>query len=281
MRCRSSFVIAALLAGAAPRSAPAGSAEPKTTLAIFPVVLAGDRGSVLGADVRRWVQEVVADRADLRVVSEEQLFVERDGLPAVEECLADPTCLTEELRRVSLDLALVVVVNAEVQPPLIAVRFVNARRRVHEEISTTLQAGGELTAASLRDPIDRLLVRGGFPASGRIEVHPSPPDAQVYVEGSAPDVGSPGMLWLRPGRYVVWVAREGYHSQSRTVDLRSREVKTVELTLEPLPRGVPAWIWIAGSTLVVGATAAIVLAYALPGSACLCVGGAGASCPGC
>ena len=79
----------------------------------------------------------------------------------------------------------------------------------------------------------------------------------IYINGRLVGQGSYDGR-LRPGEHTLRVTRSGAESHSSDFVLRSRETRTMNVTLEE-SGGVPTWVWIAGGAVVAGATTATIL----------------------
>ena len=85
-----------------------------------------------------------------------------------------------------------------------------------------------------RDDVDRAPTA---PDSGRLRLDVRPADATIYVDdqfrGTASDAT---VLTLGRGRHTVEVARPGFESQRRTVEVGSGEARPLSITLLPVRR---------------------------------------------
>lgn len=75
------------------------------------------------------------------------------------------------------------------------------------------------------------------PGSSRLPLDVRPADATIYVDGQfRGTAGSDPILLLTPGRHTVEVARPGFRSERRVVDVGSGEGRPLSITLQAAPR---------------------------------------------
>jgi hypothetical protein len=73
--------------------------------------------------------------------------------------------------------------------------------------------------------------------SSRLPLDVRPADATIYVDGQfRGTAASDPVLLLTPGRHTVELARPGFRSEQRVVDVGSGEGRTLSITLQPVPR---------------------------------------------
>ncbi len=73
--------------------------------------------------------------------------------------------------------------------------------------------------------------------SSRLPLDVRPADATIYVDGQfRGTAGSDPVLLLTPGRHTVEMARPGFRSERRVVDVGSGELRPLSITLQPAPR---------------------------------------------
>ncbi len=73
--------------------------------------------------------------------------------------------------------------------------------------------------------------------SSRLPLDVRPADATIYVDGQFRGTASSDpILLLAPGRHTVEVARPGFRSERRVVDVGTGEGRPLSITLQPAPR---------------------------------------------
>ncbi len=275
----------ALPAGAEPASSPALTSEAgaPVELALVSVVIAGPELDARA--VEQAVARATARRRGVRVV----LAADVGSLEGsqMRDCGPDTQCLGAVLGETTVPLALMVVVNARVTPPVVAVRVVAAGRagEVRAEQVSALPAGeaGDRRTAELTEGIERataaVLERLGHPSWARIEVRARPETAVVQVvDPVLAEARAGNVLWLPPGTARVRVEAPGHVAAELSLEVRSGEDRTEEVTLAiDDPWWHSPWFW---SAVGVGVAAGVVgTVLALPGGdRCACVGHPASAC---
>jgi len=95
-----------------------------------------------------------------------------------------------------------------------------------------------LSTAVTPAPAEAPVPMAAPPAMGRLRVHVAPPDAAVYLDGEYLGLGAElarihGALAVATGSHRLEVARPGFVSTKRNIDVGETELATVELTMEP------------------------------------------------
>ncbi|MBI4817281.1 MAG: PEGA domain-containing protein [Deltaproteobacteria bacterium] len=251
--------------------------------ALVPVVLGDDRGDAHLSVMNAKVGDAFKQRLGVRLVSSEELFVVHGTISnAVQSCGADTRCTSAELRKVGADLGLVAVVNLVVDPPLIALRLVDAKTEtVIGSATDSSRIGAEAVGESLRQRASQLLDDAGFGLGARVVFETIPPGAHVEVQGFDADAGAPNVFFVPPGTYRVKASQEGYTALETELTAAPGETihRALELSEDASLVQSP-WFWAGIGVVVAGAvTTAIILAQ--PGDRCICVALPGAPCPPC
>ena len=254
---------------------PPASTEVRARLAVLPVLVEGRR-RFSATDV----YDAVERSTDLRPLDvapiDEYFFQDGRELSArALRCGGDTQCLARAMAAFRADLGLVVLVNEEVEPPLLGLVLLETdTRTVRAERYDTL------TKAPLRAQIveasDRLFRAAGIVRRGRLQVHADPADALVIVAGDRrPDLGTEARFTLPPGTYPVRVSAPNHKSKEEQVEIRSGVLTELELKLEQNSESLWSspvlWLGIgAAAAVVAGSVAGIVLA-SQSNSDCLCI----------
>ncbi len=137
-------------------------------------VLATDAGAEASySSVYRDVRSVASDFANLRVLTDEELFArEQQQVGAsLKECGSDPACITAQLVSHDAQLCLVVAVNELMSPPFVAVRLLDVKRQsVVGSADGQLQVKEGSLSEAIRQRANAVLTERGFVRAGRIEV---------------------------------------------------------------------------------------------------------------
>lgn len=242
-------------------------AEPPR-VAILPVV---GRSSV--AEVFSATEQASQLRAVNMMSLDEYFSADGTDLSArAARCGGDARCLAEALVVFRADLGLVVIVDDQVEPPLLGVLLIESsgRRVVAERYDSF--AGPQLARAIARQA-GEVLDAADLPQLGRLEVAVTPPDAFVDIPNAKLNLG-PKLYLLNPGRYQVRVEAEGHQNTTRPVDIESGDIIQLDVRLKPKPSlWQSPWLWVGVAALAVGvagAATATVLSEDGSNSACLC-----------
>jgi hypothetical protein len=277
---RRSASAASVVAGTAverlfPARARPTPAEP-ARLAILPV-LRGARADLTIGAAFEGLERASAFRP-LRPTSIDDYFFQ-DGKELSARALAcggDTDCLSAELAVFRADLGLVLIGNAEVQPPLLGLVLIDsARERVLAERYETLT--GAPFAEQVRAQVDALFDDAGLLRSGQLELIVEPSGARVEVAGGLePDPNAAHRYTLAPGEHPVRISAPGHEPVERTVTVRPGEVTRVDLRLEPEGSFWSSpWVWAGLATVVVGTGATVGILAAGGDRDCLCLEGPG------
>jgi hypothetical protein len=190
---------------------------------------------------------------------------------ALAQCGADAACIGARLEAQEVDLGLFLVVNLATLPPLLTGRIIDSHGTVLKSVARDLAAGRELSQ-DLVLAATELFEGSGHPIGGRLWVQPTPPDAQVSLEGN-PELESalPGSFLVPPGTYVVRAFRDGYAASSTQATVAQMVDTRATLTLAPA-RTIFAspWFWVIGAVAVAGGAAGLALALHHEGPTTFC-----------
>jgi hypothetical protein len=181
----------------------------------------------------------------------------------------------------AVPLALMVVVNARVSPPVVAVRALSSREGGHVvgEVMGVLDAGDADLRAAIARGAARLLDTLGHPAWARVVVRAEPPSSVLRVaEPAAAQLESSLAVWIPPGEAALWIEAPGHHPREIVLSLGAGEDRALDVRLEPDAAWWRSpWLWAAvGVGVAAGVTAAALTLTG--GERCLCVGHPSAPC---
>lgn len=246
-------------------------------LSFVAILVDGPNGRATRESVRKDVESAVASRMALRLLSPEELFVaNQDAFTGrIADCGSDVPCLASRMRALGARWGLLVVVNLIAEPPLVALRLLDAdQRRQVGQFSGPVRSREGTVSRAVRARAERLLDMAGFIPSGRLDVTVDPSDARVRVTGpSAPLERLTGTAYvLVPGSYVVSAAREGFREAAEGVVVRSGTQNAVRLTLEDdQSLWSSPWFWTGVGAVVAAAATVAIVAAAQPDDPCLCL----------
>lgn len=276
-------LLALALTAAAPAPAPG-----ELTLLVVPVIV-GETSAVRVSALEAAVSAAARARPGLRVLSSEEAFVAGVALDRVPTCGLDATCLAELLGPARAALAMIVLANVLVEPPLLAVRLLApATGRVVGSSSGPLgpgtQGAAPLATEGLAEAVEaraaQLLDEAGFRRAAWLRVEVSPPDAAVSIDG-VPEATRGGRFLVPPGTYRARAHKDGFGLVEAQVDVTPGAEAEVRLSLTEERSIVSSpWFWaaVAGAALVSGA---VVVYAGTQGGRCVCLGGPTQSCPPC
>ncbi len=251
---------------------PAWADEPRR-LAVLPVLL-GPKDTLSEAEVFAAVTDAARLRP-VRVMTLDDYFF-NDGQELADRALAcgqDTRCIARQLTPFRSELGVVVIVNRELDPPLLGLILVDTAEgdavgEQHQEV-----ARPDLLMEALRTRFSALLDAAQMPRAGELFVKTEPPGAQIMVAGGIqPERGSPNLWTLPPGRYAVKAEATGYSSAGQEVLIQAGQRNTVELRLDPEKSILSSpWLWVGVGLVAAGAVAATAVAVGQKEPTCYCV----------
>lgn len=248
------------------------------TLAVIPI-LVGPKLELGLSAINEQIGSAAAWRPAIAVLDAEELFVRDPNHESarLENCGADLQCLARALEPLSLSYALLLVVNTEVTPPLVALRALDLRQRkiVAEEV-------GSVDPAKLGETMNqrahRLFDTLGFAEAGKITVRREPDDAAIDVSPAPLAPIAADRFWVAPGAYRV-TARSSDQSAAAEVAAVAREEREVRLRVPESTSIVESpWLW-AGVGAAAAAIAVAIIAASADGGTDVCLGRPGSMCP--
>jgi hypothetical protein len=184
---------------------------------------------------------------------------------------------TQLLGPARAELAMIVLANVLVEPPLLAVRVLAPREGLLVG-SSAAPLGAERLADAVEARAAALLDEAGFRRASWLRVEVSPPDAALSIDG-VPEATRAGRFSVPPGVYVARAHKDGFGVVEARVNVPPGGEAEVRLSLaEETSLLASPWFWTAlvGAALVSGAVAV----YAgSRGNQCVCLGGPTQSCP--
>jgi hypothetical protein len=229
---------------------------------VVPVVVSGGEKPTLSS-IFRAIAEAARLRLGVSLLSEEEAFVSSsaDLSERILECGPDSRCVAQQLNVFGVRLAMVVVINLDLEPALLGLQLIDSdgARPLGESIARVPK--GEALDEALRDRAAAVFERAGFGKAGRISVRVDPGRASVrLLEGVAPEKPAGASFLVPPGRYHVQASFDGYEDGASEVTVAGGEESTVSLQLIERPKIYESiWFWaLIGAVVAGGATAAIV-----------------------
>jgi hypothetical protein len=191
----------------------------------------------------------------------------------VEACGGDAGCLAEELAPLGVAFGLLIVINTEVDPPLLAMRVLDVERRaIAAEAFGPI--GSSLETAS-RARAEKVLDAMGLLEAGRIVVKS---DGAISIVPAPIRSGDDG-YWVVPGRHRV-SARWGDRVTSEDVVITAREERTVVLApFEERSLVESPWLWIGVAAGAAAIAAGVVAAVLVRSGTDVCLGPPDTDCP--
>lgn len=268
------------------------AAVPEVSVLVVPVVVgpAAGGGPAAGAaatthvrasDLEAAVSVAARERRSVRLMSSEEAFVAGVGLDQVAACGVDPACVSRLLGPTRAELAMLIVANVLVDPPLLALRVfeLQSGRLV---ASSAAPVGDRALAAAVSARAAAMFQELGHRRFGRLRLEVTPPAAVVMLQGGdRSEIAAAGMVEVEPGPWSVSAQADGYTPGRAEVVAIEGEEATVRLVLEEEPSLFASpWFWTAviGTAVVAGAAAVVV---GTRGGECVCLGGPAQSCPPC
>lgn len=255
-------------------------------LAVLPIIIPGPHGQASLSSVIDDVSAASGLRVGLRLISQEEIFVQGSGDlgSKVRECGSDTACIANKLRAFDARLGLVVVANLVIDPPLISLQLMDTdeRRMVGQSIGELDVAADKTVSGAVRRRAAEIFETAGYLRAGRLLVQAEPPSATIAVAGGfEPNVGTPNVFTLPPGKYEVRADKDGYERASGVADVVGGSQATLRLSLAEKTSVVKSWwFWTIIGVAVAGGTTAAVVATR-PTTRCLCVTINGIGCEVC
>ncbi len=268
---------------AASEARAADADDYKKRLAILPIVQEGPHGAASLSAIFGAITAAAQSRAGLRVITYEEMFIaSQEGLvDRVRDCGPDETCIAARLRRFNARFGMVVVIDFELNPPLLSITLLDtdASKKLGEQLGELATTDEAAIVERLEREARALLEGAGFSESGRLVVDVTPPTATLALKGGvAPDPGTASIFTLPPGDYVVHATAEGWDPGSTNALVKGGEETRVELALkEQVVWWKSPWLWGAAGVVVVGATTAALVVATRP-NPCFCLKFRGEGC---
>lgn len=244
-------------------------------LAVLPVLLSADAVTSARAvfdDVDRASQL----RPGLRVMSIDDYYF-HEGQALAKRALAcgsDMTCTAKQLEPFAARLGLVVVVNGELDPPLVSLVLLDsARGAVAAQWAGQVGGGRSGVQTEIVRRTAEMLEGQGFVQHGRLKVRVRPDEATVQVDAEiGPDLGTPDTFTLAPGPHDIVATAAGHTTSRATATVLAGQETEVTLELEPSSSVWSSpWLWVGLGAVVAGAAAATAVVVSGQSPTCLCV----------
>ena len=240
-------------------ASPAPAAE-VTRVLIVPKVLAG-AAPLAGVDTfatferaARWV----ALSPDLAPSTRRETFDAASGSlgRAIAECDVDIGCIAARAEAAGFDRTLELLVNLELEPPVIIGQIIDGRGKVLASAFAEVPRDVRAIDAAIDEQTKTMLAAANPTIGGQLQVTTAPRDATVEIVGW-PELE--GELILPAGVYTVVARADGHEEARATATVTAGETTQVALELEPESGGVASspWLWIGiGAAVLIGGGAA-------------------------
>lgn len=253
--------------------AAAPSVPGPESLAVLPVLLGPSKREV--GPVFDSIGRASRLRRGLRVMSIDDYYFHggQDLARRALGCSADTECMAKQLAPFGARLAMVVVINEELTPPLVSLILLDGHGgAVAAEWAGQVRGGPAAVYDKITAKSADFLERLGFKQSGRIKVRVSPDQVALRIDQKGPDLGSSDTFTLLPGRYTVHGVAQNYLSARVQVDVIAGQETSARLDLNPdTSVWNSPWAWIGAGAVVLGtvvATTALITKSSNP--ACIC-----------
>jgi hypothetical protein len=224
-------------------------------LAILPSVVQGGPDTMTPIQIVETIAQALDRRPTLALVTSSELLAGTADplISTAERCGSDLECIRDRVRPSEIDLALRVVINHAVDPPVVSLHLIDAASA--KLITEKFGGGAGDLRASLTRLAQELLDDAGHPEGARIRIALSPPDAEVIFPG-ARRIG-PDLFLVAPGAHRIEAKRGGHLPGAQEVTVERGVDRKVELTLiaEPEPIVASPWLWVgvaAGAAVIAG-----------------------------
>ncbi len=217
---------------------------------------------------RDLLADVVADRVGLDLLPATTVFeLPSDWKDRLLRCGPDERCAQDKLRGLGADIALVVIMNRTVDPPILDLRSIG-------QLSASLTQSTSRAESLMVDWANQHLTQAGYAKMGRLVVKVQPADSVVTV-GERISHGPVAKLVLAPGNHAVLVERSDFDPQKIDVLVEPSSETQIDVSLKS--QSVTWWPWAVGGGVVVAASV-VTAVLVTRGSSCLCVKQMGTEC---
>jgi hypothetical protein len=250
-----------------------GAPEP-ITAAVIPVFVGPE--SELGLSVvGERVAKAAAWRPTLLLLGTEELFVRDVGDTGarLKNCGADEACLAGELARISVHLGILIIVNTEVSPPVLAIRALDVdNRKIVEGAVGALEPDEATLADAVTQRSRKIFDRLGHLEAARLVVTTIPETNDVIIDPAPIFRPSTNSYWLKPGRYRLSVRAGIEPAQQREIEVVGGRELVLEIDLRPQESlSESPWLWIGVGAAVLIAASVVTIAQVTRGEV-YCVG---------
>ncbi len=252
-------------------AAPANGPE---RLAVLPVLLGAAKPKI--ARILDCVAQASTLRRGLRVMSIDDYYFHggQDLARRALSCGADTNCMAKHLAPFGARLAMVVVLNEELTPPLVSLIMLDGDGgAVAAEWAGQVHGGPAAVYAQISAKSAEFLQGLGFKQSGRLKVGVSPEQVALRVGQQGPDLGSSDTFTLLPGQYTVHGFADDYLPGQVSAEVLAGQDTHASLELTPdSSMWKSPWAWVGLGAVVLGAVATTtVLATGSSDQPCICV----------
>jgi hypothetical protein len=251
------------------------AADVERRVAVLPLIIAGDADTSATT-----VFDAVARASDLRsrlsVMSIDEYY-SHDGAEIAEgasTCGEDNACIAKKLSALSNDLGLMVIINRELDPPLLSMILLEIQTgKVAAEFYGQVGGGPQKISAEIERLASDFFDKLKLPKAGRIIVAVDPPGARVLVPGEVgADRGTTNTFTLPPGTYEIAASLDGYRRATAAAIVKSGETTSLAIRLESENGLLSSPLFWGGVGVAVAAVGVTVIYLVTRSSqACVCV----------
>ncbi len=242
-------------------------------VALLPVLVdAGD--GVSASAIFRLVSKQMTLRKTLSLMSIDEFFFNEGGGRAdqVLACGSDTRCVARQLAPFQADLGLVVIVNGQIDPPLVGLLTIDTRRErpiaeKYQQVSRTKL--WTVLNRTLADHLDQ----AGHPSWGQLRVDVEPAGASIQLSPPyAPEAGRPNLFVVPPGRYVVSAEFDGFSRDETETRIEAGASHYAALQLEAESDWYESpWLWVTAAVVIATSVTVAAIALSPEETTCGCV----------
>jgi hypothetical protein len=256
---------------AAPPTVENAAQHGPVRLAVVPVIVAS-RGRPPTSAVFAAVWSAARSRINLAVMSEEEAFVSSatELSDHVGDCGPDTRCVSAQLRALGIGVGLMVVLNLDLDPPLVGLQLLDCERGSLLTESIAPVGAAKISTETLINEIrvraSKVFDEAGFALGGRLLVKVTPAEASVRLRSNddramPSERTSASSFFVPPGRYRVLAALDGYEDGTGDTEVRPGEETMLSVVLREKAKIYESfWFWAVIGVAAAGATAAVVFA---------------------
>ena len=241
-----------------------------SNLAVLPVINQAQRKHPVST-IFKGVGEAVRTR-NIRAMSVDDYFFQdgRELSKQARSCGEDTQCLARVMSTFQADLGLVVLVDQQLKPPLLALLLLDTQngKALAEHYGSLTKKNIDL---QIKTHAEQLFEVAGYLQTGQLSIRVQPSSASLYVKDV---LKAPGRHTFPVGVYTIRAHAPNHHDLIRDIRLKGGDILELDLKLKPEKRSLlkSPWFWIGVGVVVVAAGVATGVSAASQGSTpCLCI----------